>query len=342
MTIKEEMRRCSRLSDDELWSAMPRLARTERVGIVSFLVHLMEIKRRELHVKRAYSGLFTFLIKLGFSEWDAHARSVAVDVAGKYPCVLGLLGVGRLTLSTLEAIAPVLSSTNYRGLLGKASRRSRRDVEKLVAGVKPQPARRDVVRVVSAPSPFESPPGTPATQPADPATDPAGGPGSDLFGSPIKNFAPQAEATLYSISFTASQETHDLLLRAKELLRHRFPKAGTDEIVNFAIKCALAEEDRDLRRPRRHSKPADPGAAPNRYILESVKQETWERDGGQCAFIAPDGTRCTARAWLEFDHELPFALGGSSRDSRNVRPLCFPHNQWAAKQTFGGTRRDNS
>jgi hypothetical protein len=168
----------------------------------------------------------------------------------------------------------------------------------------------------------------------------APGRGCDLFGAPVESAAPRAEAELYSITFTASKETRDMLLRAKEVLRHRFPKASTDDIVNFALKRVLAEADRDFRQPPKSARPARDAARRSRYIPEAVKQETWERDGGRCAFIAPDGTRCTARAWLEFDHEFPFALGGDSRDPERIRNFCFPHNKWAARQVFGETERE--
>lgn len=335
MTIKEQVRRCSMLSDDELWSGMPRLARKEREDVAAFLIHLLEIKRRQLHIQRAYSGLFTYLVKLGYSEWDAHARSVAVDTAQKYPSVLGLLGTGRLTLSALEALASVLTSANHRVLLRKACRRSRREVEKLVAGLAPQAAPRDSFRVVSAPPPIEPPPGAPQAPATAPTSNPLPGSESDLFGAQVEPAAPPPAAELYAITFTATKETHDLLRRAKEVLRHRFPKAGTDEIVNFALKRVLAELDRDLKRPAKPAGPARDDAKRSRYIPEAVKQAAWERDGGQCAFVAADGTRCTARAWLEFDHATPYALGGDSRDPKGIRPYCFPHNQWAAEQAFG-------
>jgi hypothetical protein len=341
MTIKEQIRRCSKLTDQELWSTMPRLARSERRDLVGFLIHLMEIQRRDLHIERAYSGLYTYLIKLGFSEWESRARSIAVEAAGNYRSILGLLQAGRLTLTTLALIGPRLKADNYRSLLRKACRRSKREVEALVAGLAPQRAPRDSIRILSAPSPLEPPLKASPAPAGQPATVPASGRDRDLFGASVDDPAPPAGAQLYAIAFTASKETHDLLLRAKELLRHRFPKAGTDEIVNFALKRTLAEVDRDLRKPPRPPRPAREGAKPSRVMLESVKQKAWLRDGGQCAFVAADGTRCTARAWLEFDHELPFALGGSSRDWENARVCCFRHNQWAAKQAFGSTARDN-
>ena len=132
----------------------------------------------------------------------------------------------------------------------------------------------------------------------------------------------------------ATGETRLLIERAKEVLRHRFPKGGLDDIFNLALKTLLARVDRDLRRPRQA------GRAPakdkrSRYIPEAVKRESWERAGGVCAYVAPDGTRCASRTRLEFDHTTPYALGGSSVDPANIRLYCRPHNAWASRQIFG-------
>jgi len=50
------------------------------------------------------------------------------------------------------------------------------------------------------------------------------------------------------------------------------------------------------------------------------------RHGWQCSFVAEDGRRCDARAFVEFDHETPKALGGTSQPE-NLRLLCRAHNR---------------
>ena len=47
-----------------------------------------------------------------------------------------------------------------------------------------------------------------------------------------------------------------------------------------------------------------------------------------------DGRRCTARAFLEFDHIEPFARFGAP-DTRNMRMLCKGHNLLHARRCFG-------
>jgi hypothetical protein len=51
-----------------------------------------------------------------------------------------------------------------------------------------------------------------------------------------------------------------------------------------------------------------------RHIGRDVRQRIWQRYGGQCA-------ECGARDYLEFDHIIPVAKGGSNSES-NVQLLC--------------------
>jgi 5-methylcytosine-specific restriction endonuclease McrA len=53
---------------------------------------------------------------------------------------------------------------------------------------------------------------------------------------------------------------------------------------------------------------------PTRHIPRDVRQRVWQRYGGQCA-------ECGATDYLEFDHIIPVAKGGSNTDS-NVQLLC--------------------
>ena len=93
--IETEIALCASLSDDELWAALPRLAGGEREELARFLIHLGETERRDLHLRHAYSGLFNYLVTLGFSEWEARARAVAARSA-QVPLHPDPAGVGPL------------------------------------------------------------------------------------------------------------------------------------------------------------------------------------------------------------------------------------------------------
>ncbi len=80
----------------------------------------------------------------------------------------------------------------------------------------------------------------------------------------------------------------------------------------------------------------------SRYIPIAVRRLVWTRDQGRCQFVSRvTGKKCLSRHRPQADHIVPFALGGSSTDSENLRLLCFSHNQCEARWVFGrnGTRR---
>ena len=69
-------------------------------------------------------------------------------------------------------------------------------------------------------------------------------------------------------------------------------------------------------------------------IRREIRREVFARDGEQCTFVDAKGRRCQARAFLELDHIVSRAVGGSG-EAANVRVRCRAHNQWHAEQTFG-------
>ncbi len=81
-------------------------------------------------------------------------------------------------------------------------------------------------------------------------------------------------------------------------------------VVKFRME--LSEEDGVGRTP-------DFALKHQRMIPSRVKQDVWKRDEGRCVL-------CGEQKNLHFDHEIPFAKGGSSLVAENVRLLCAKHN----------------
>ncbi len=67
-------------------------------------------------------------------------------------------------------------------------------------------------------------------------------------------------------------------------------------------------------------------AARSRYIPSAVRERVLEHAGHRCEYRGPGGTRCTARAGLEIEHERPFAIF-SSHDERSSDQ--GQHERWA-------------
>ena len=104
-------------------------------------------------------------------------------------------------------------------------------------------------------------------------------------------------------------------------------------IVDRALDLLLKDiENKRLGKtdhPRKRREPV-----PSARVPSSVRREIAVRDGEQCTFVDERERRCPARAFLEFDHVHPKALGGLGT-AANCRLLCARHNRLAAEQAFG-------
>jgi HNH endonuclease len=76
-----------------------------------------------------------------------------------------------------------------------------------------------------------------------------------------------------------------------------------------------------------------------KHIAHEARRELLERAGVHCAFVASDGQRCNARAFLQFHHRRAWARGGSDT-ADNLELLCHAHNRLLAERDFGRSHID--
>jgi 5-methylcytosine-specific restriction endonuclease McrA len=326
-TTEQLLSHCETLSDDRLTEELTVAVGDERSQLVELLARLGEFDRRRLSQPKGFPSLFEYCTKrLRFSEGGAQRRILAARAARRFPSILTMIRKGELHLNGAATLAPHLDSENHRRLLRLSRRRSQEEIAALIAGIAPRSAKRDSIKMISK---ERSKSGTAGVQAAVPGAHTAVSKGREEF------------VELYEVRFTASADTTRKLKRAKELLLHRVPFGDYDTIVGIALDALLKTIDRDLKpTPPKESKPKE--AAPvkadrekrTRAIPEKIKQRVWKRDGGRCTYIAADGQRCGSRAGVEFDHRLPWALGGESNEE-NIRLLCRSHNQHLARVRFG-------
>jgi len=69
-------------------------------------------------------------------------------------------------------------------------------------------------------------------------------------------------------------------------------------------------------------------------IPAHIRRAVYERDGGQCTFVSPEGHRCQSRRLLEFHHIDPVGKGGSTTVER-LTLHCRAHNLLAARRDYG-------
>lgn len=335
------------LSDDDLVSRLRRLAHGSRLLLATFIAHLQAFDDRRLHEPRGFPSLFQYCtVELRLSADEAYLRIYAARLAKAHPRILIMLARGEMHLSGLSKLGPRLTPENAEELLSRASGKSKRDIERLCAPLLPGPPARDKIQFFRRPVPAVETP-TQETIPAQGMIpiqealsnlEPA--PAEEAKWCPVEEGDPSADERLVQISFIAAEGLWVKIDRAKGLLRHKHPLGRLEDVFSDALDVLLAKKDPAARlagsRPsRRRPTPSGP---PTRHVRRAVKDLVWRRDEGRCAFISPEGRRCDAVEFLEFDHVRPWAAGGSSDDPANIRLLCRTHNALMARAIFGDHR----
>ena len=85
------------------------LRRREQLCTVELLEALLECDRTRAHLDHGYESMWTFLVgALRYSKAAASRRWQALKCARRFPAVIAWLREERVTLSSLEAIAPLI------------------------------------------------------------------------------------------------------------------------------------------------------------------------------------------------------------------------------------------
>jgi hypothetical protein len=318
------------LSDDDLLVEVRRLAEGERQATSHLIASLAELDARRLYLSQGCSSLFTYCTQvLRLSEHAAYGRIEAARAARRFPVILELLENGSVNLTAVGLLAPHLTPENHRQLLDSARHKSKRDVEQLLASVRPQPPVPSTVRKLPSPNPPEVVPVQP-----DPVRDEARVSSAPFIASPpsrpavVSPLAPDR----YKVQFTVSRDTYEKLRRVQDLLRHTIPSGDPAAIFDRALTLLLADVERTKLAAVERARTTRVSSPGSRHIPAAVKREVWARDGGQCAFVGTNG-RCTERGFLEYHHVVPYSSGGPTT-VENLALRCRSHNAYEAELYF--------
>jgi len=345
----------SGLSDRDLLARIAALAVKEREASVELVAHLAELDTRSsLYAASGYGSLFTYCTEvLKLSEDAACNRIGAARACRRFPVLLDALASGALSLTTVRMLNPHLTSENHEAVLVRASGRSRREIEALVAELAPRPDVPASVRKLPGVTPPAPVFATPATRPEVTGAPASGSAPAIVSPAPLApTRRPVVETTSperYRVQFTIGKESHEKLRRVQALLRREIPDGDAGAIFDRAIALLLERVEKiklgAAKKPR--TPPVvRPGAdnqvsrsrLPSRHTASHVKRSAWRHDGAQCAFVSKNGRRCTERAFLELHHIRPYALGGPAT-TENISLRCRRHNQYEAELVFGPRTR---
>jgi hypothetical protein len=334
MTTIETRRSIDSMTDQELIAEVRRLAMSERRATVDVIRALMQLDERRLYLGEGCSSLFTYCTQvLHFSEHAAYGRIEAARAARRFPVILEMLASGELTLTAVNLLSAQLTPENHASVLDAARHKSKREIELIVATLRPRPDVPSSVKKLPPPPPVASrpqiaPAGLALSSTAEPPV-PETVPVQRAMPPVVTPLAPER----YKLQVTISREAHDHLRRAQDLLRHAIPSGDPAAVVERALALLVQELERRklafVGRPRT----ALESRRDSRHVPAAVKREVWRRDGGQCAFVGAAG-RCAERGFLEVHHVIPFADGGAT-DAANLQLRCRAHNAYEAEQWFG-------
>jgi hypothetical protein len=352
------------LSDHDLLAHIDRLAAMARNATTELVAHLaVLLARPSLYAAKGYGSMFDYCTQaLKLSEDAACNRIETAKACRRFPVLLHHLDSGAMTLSSIRLLGRYLNRENHEAAIERAKGCTLDEVKMLIAALAPKPdvptSMRKLPKLPEVPESGEATPpvltgdvsGTRAEDRADPPpTIPAKAAPEASPAAPPKVKRAILEPTSpdrYRLQFTIGQETRDRLRRVQTLLAREIPGGDPAAIFDRALKMLEAYVEKTklvvVSRPRPQAPQSsirsvtDNGGdtRASRHIPNETRRMVWKRDGAQCAFVAPEGRRCTERRFLEFHHVQPYARQGPATVD-NIALRCRRHNQHEAEMFFG-------
>jgi hypothetical protein len=338
------------LSDDELLRRLSALLSQSRRIEWELIAHIGEVDERRLFAREACDSMFVYCTEvLHLSEHEAYLRIAAARAAREHPVLLAMLGDGRLHLSGIAKLAPHLTPANRDVLLERATHKSKRQIEVLVADLAPRPDVPALIRKLP-----DRGPTTAAVSSATPSGDELGpDPVSTTLSDSLLSRGPLTTPSVpgrpsglveplgssrFKVQFTASAAFCDKIERLKALMVSSVPDGDLARILETAVTEAL--ERREARRfakvktPRKALANTSSSASRSRYIPAPVRRDSHSSDDGQCGFVSSGGRRCGTYRDVQFHHVVAWARGGDP-SPRNIRLMCRTHNVYLAERDYG-------
>ncbi len=325
------------LSDLDLVARLKAFTFREREATAQIVAHLAELDTRDFHLREGYPSLFVYCRDaLDFSEHEAYNRIVAARAARGFPVILDLLAQGALNLTTVRLLAPHLTPANHPEVLDSARGKRKPEVEELVARLAPRPDVGPTIRKLPAPAPHlpggaARSGGRPGILVPDPSvSDPSLTPPA---GTAVTPLSPER----YRLQCTIGGDTLEKLRLAKDMLRGAIPSGDEAAILDQALTALLSDLARRKCAVTDRPRSSPRTATESRHIPAEVRRAVWQRDHARCAFVGTGGQHCRERAFLEFHHVQPYAVGGEATVA-NIQLRCRGHNVHEARVYFGPAR----
>ena len=344
------------------------LCSREHLCTVALIEALVECDRIRAYLDHGYDSLWNLLVDgLQYSKAAASRRFEAMKCARKFPAVIVALREDRVTLSSLEAIEPLLDEIESEAaLFERIAGKSFAEVKEEVGRARPVERKRESVRrefvKVEAPKPGElfvatdEAEGGVEVEAAAEAEVAAGGEAAAEAKAssthvPVSTPAPTIEERI-TVTLSLTPEEFAIIEHARAIASRKPGRVPTvREALVEAARFYVAKRGPKQRAKGKASAEAsvepnpNPNTNPNptspstpsprsRHIPDAIRDAVMLRDGERCTFVAASGRRCPGTLDLHVDHIDPFSLGGP-HELDNLRVMCGAHNRRRSDQTFG-------
>ena len=285
------------MKNDELVAGLSQLVQRSNELTADLLAHLAELEERMLHLKLGFSSSFSYCVEaLGMSEGAAGRRVAAARVCRRFPEAFELIAQGDLHLSALCGLAAHLNPENATELFAACRRKTRRQVEELLATRFPKPDVREQIRRLPGPAqaplaanepPVPEPEETQANASAQPsdttqrqeasaakASEAPKNRGFETTGPsdtgavtpPRRREIEALSVDRFGVHFTADAELRELIQRARALASHRLPNSDLSSLMRLVLTSFVKNEEARRfavgRRARKEKAATPPGGVP--------------------------------------------------------------------------------
>jgi hypothetical protein len=280
--------------DDELLRRLRELVSQSRRVEADSVAHIGEVDARRLYARFAFPSMFAYCTEgLHLSEAGAYRRITVARAARRHPALIAHLRDGRLHLSGIALLAPLLTPENCAFLLERATHLSKRRLAELVAELSPRPDVAPTMRKLPQPRLPESasvPVHETAVALVSAEAEPVSGrvegtaSGAELVPGRVETGGsatasdeprpamhsssarrPEVEPLSpgrYKVQFTASAQLRDKIERLTALMRSEIPDGDLAAVLERAVTEKL--ERLEARRFAKTAAPAPRTTAPRR------------------------------------------------------------------------------
>lgn len=308
-------------SKEVLVNELKAMVADERRLQTQILHYLLEVEERELYLP-AYQNLFDFVtLELGYSEPAANRRIQAMRLMREVPEVEEKLETGKISLSVAARAQSFIRQENKKRKEERKELISRNEKLELVQQLEGTSARECEKKLIAM---------APETA------------------IPREKTKPLTEDKTL-IQFVADGQLMKKIEKLKNLLAHQNYEGRYDKLFEKVVDMALEKLDPEQREMRRMKKTptttsesdviASPeGAKQSRYIPQTIRDQVWVRDHGECQYRDPvTGRICGSKHGVQLDHIKPYSQGGD-HSPQNLRLLCGSHNRYRAER--GGKEKN--